>query len=113
MKRWYVYDVPADDNWHELPFVAAISHNDRLVTEARVACDIARLAGCPPEEHWDAVHFGAWVDSVTKAAFLPSGDRQLVAYYVSFHKGDALIVSPVPLAWLPESTWRGVVRMSK
>lgn len=83
--RMYLYEVAPDDSW--------LAAGECAPENAALACEVARWAGlssCPP-------------DSV-KWLPLP-GDGRI--YYL----GANVLVSTVPLAWLPESTRRGFVTL--
>lgn len=81
--RMYLYEVAPDDAW--------LAAGECAPQNARLACEVARWAGLPAPE------LVRWLP-------LPGSARV-------FFLGPDTLVSTVPLAWLPESTRRGVVTL--
>lgn len=101
-EKWYVYEYEAMDSYHAAHPVTeprGWCEPETLQREVAAACAAATWAGFQPEE--------------VRYCALP-GDGHLRAYYTSFSEGHGIVVSPVPLGWLPERSRRGVFqRVSK
>jgi hypothetical protein len=86
--RLYLYEVASEDAWFTEAQPSASSN-------AQLACAVARWAGLPADSE------------NTRWLRLPGDDLTAVCWYVA----PGILVSTVPLPWLPESSRRGVVTL--
>ena len=97
-KKWYVYESDMDSYHSASPITQGTGWcvgPKELREEARSACAAATWAGVP--EYGDEVRY----------CVLP-GAGEDIAYYVGFSEGWGVVVSPVPLGWMPVDARRGV-----
>lgn len=83
--RMYLYEVAPDDSW--------LAAADCAPKNAALAREVARWAGLATAP-----------DAAVRWTALPGGGR---IYYL----GPDVLVSTVPLAWLPEASRRGFVTL--
>lgn len=97
-KPYFIYIVPGCDSWHDLPWLTdwlADSLAEDGVTEEAAIC--AAIAD-------ELADVDEWNERRPKVYVLPDNDngRGVLVHAVAFHKGDACLVSQIPLPWLTD-----------